>query len=53
MNRNDFGLWGIDLSPEDFRRALVAYGVWNWSKHSEYPVELKKRCGKRQAKFAG
>lgn len=32
MNRNDFGLWGIDLSPEDFRRALAALGlsIWRW-----------------------
>src|SRR5216684_4459823 len=32
MNRNDFGLWGIDLSPEDFHRALAAAGVrlWSW-----------------------
>jgi hypothetical protein len=32
MNRNDFGLWGIDLSPEDFRRALAALGLsfWRW-----------------------
>ena len=41
MNRNDFGLWGIDLSPEDFRRALAAYGVWNWAKHSEQEVDSK------------
>src|SRR4026207_1863932 len=41
MNRNDFGLWGIDLSPEDFRRALAAYGLWNWAKHSEQEVDSK------------
>ena len=41
MNRNDFGLWGIDLSPEDFRRALAAYGVWNWAKHSAEEVDSK------------
>lgn len=27
MNRNDFGLWGIELSPEDFRQALAALGL--------------------------
>jgi hypothetical protein len=31
MNRNDFGLWGIDLSPEDFRQALAALGLWWWN----------------------
>jgi hypothetical protein len=27
MNRNDFGLWGVELSPEDFRRALAVLGL--------------------------
>ena len=30
MNRNDFGLWGLDLSSDDFARALAALGVL-WS----------------------
>lgn len=34
MNRNDFGSWGIELSPEDFRRALAVYGLW----YSEYEL---------------
>jgi len=27
MDRRDFGLWGLDLAPEDFARALAALGV--------------------------
>lgn len=30
MNRNYFGSWGIDLSTEDFYRALAALGVLNF-----------------------
>ena len=32
MNRNDFGLWGIDLGPEDFSKALAAAGLWTYLK---------------------
>lgn len=28
MKRNDFGLWGLELSPEEFSRALAALGVF-------------------------
>ncbi len=28
MNRNDFGFWGIDLSDEDFSKALAALGLF-------------------------
>jgi hypothetical protein len=31
MKRNDFGLWGLELSPEDFARALSALGVFEGS----------------------
>ncbi len=31
MKRNDFGLWGLDLSPEEFARALAALGVFEGS----------------------
>ena len=31
MDRKDFGLWGLDLKPEDFARALAALGVFQAS----------------------
>lgn len=31
MKRNDFGLWGLELSPEEFARALAALGVFEGS----------------------
>ena len=46
MNRNDFGLWGIDLSPEDFRCALAAYGIWKWAIQSDLEVVLSNHIEK-------
>ncbi len=34
MKRNDFGLWGLELSPEEFARALAALGVFEGSQQS-------------------
>lgn len=31
MNRKDFGLWGLELAPPDFARALAALGVFQGS----------------------
>lgn len=31
MNRKDFGLWGLELEPTDFARALAALGVFQGS----------------------
>jgi len=31
MNRKDFGLWGLELDPSDFARALAALGVFQGS----------------------
>lgn len=36
MNRNDFGLWGADLSPDEFSQALAALGV-TWGEHIATP----------------
>lgn len=33
MNRRDFGLWGIELSRDDFARALAAVGVVQHALH--------------------
>lgn len=33
MKRNDFGLWGLELSPEEFARAVAALGVFEGSGH--------------------
>ena len=31
MNRKDFGLWGLELKPADFAKALAALGVFQSS----------------------
>jgi hypothetical protein len=31
MKRNDFGLWGVELSTEDFARALATFGIYQHS----------------------
>ena len=47
MNRKDFGLWGLELDPSDFARALAALGVFQGSierRPSSLSVETIKKA---------
>lgn len=46
MDRKDFGLWGLELTPEDFAKALAALGVFQASIDqwpSSLSIELIKK----------
>ena len=47
MNRKDFGLWGLELDPSEFARALAALGVFQGSierRPSSLSVETIKKA---------
>src|ERR1044071_4489927 len=55
MKRNDFGLWGLELSPEEFARALAALGVFEGAQQgllTSVP-DIKKQLSTAASKSEG